>query len=76
MTDDVWKRDEIESPCVQVCVVHPHAKLCIGCYRSTDEIRVWSRLDSSQRRRIMAELPARAPLVKGRRKGGRRRNPD
>lgn len=23
MKDDVWKRDEIASPCVKLCVVHP-----------------------------------------------------
>ena len=23
MNTPLWKRDEIESPCVQICVVHP-----------------------------------------------------
>ena len=23
MTDEVWKRDEVASPCVNICVVHP-----------------------------------------------------
>jgi len=66
----VWKRDEIESPCVRVCVVHPEAKICTGCYRTTDEIARWSRMPAEERQRIMAELPDRATLLRKRR-GGR-----
>ncbi|MGB0912259.1 MAG: DUF1289 domain-containing protein, partial [Phaeobacter italicus] len=38
MSQDVWKRDEVQSPCIQICVVHPEARICTGCYRSIDEI--------------------------------------
>ena len=68
--DEVWKRAEIESPCVKLCVVHPEARICVGCYRSIDEISGWSRLTPEQRRAIMAELPARASTLTKRR-GGR-----
>lgn len=68
--DDVWKRAEIESPCVKLCVVHPEARICVGCFRSIDEISGWSRLSPDQRRAIMAELPSRAPQLTKRR-GGR-----
>ena len=70
MTDNIWKRDEIESPCVKVCVIHPETKLCTGCLRTLDEIGAWSRMTPDLRRDIMAELPARADLLKQRR-GGR-----
>ncbi|WP_425044166.1 DUF1289 domain-containing protein [Primorskyibacter sp. S87] len=70
MTDDVWKRDEIESPCVQICVIHPTERICTGCYRSIDEITRWSKMDSAERAEIMATLPSRAPSLK-RRRGGR-----
>ena len=69
-TDDVWKRGEIESPCVKVCVLHPEARICLGCYRSADEIAVWSRMTPEERRSIMATLPDRAKTLPGRR-GGR-----
>ncbi len=69
-SDRVWKRDEVESPCVKVCVIHPESRLCTGCLRSIDEIAAWSRFSPEDRRAIMAELPARAPLLKQRR-GGR-----
>lgn len=68
--DDVWQRDEVASPCVKLCVVHPEARICVGCYRSIDEISIWSRMTAVERSAVMAELPARAPtLVK--RRGGR-----
>lgn len=70
MSDDIWTRREIDSPCVKLCVVHPEERLCVGCYRSIEEIATWSRLTPEQRQEIMADLPARAPrLVK--RRGGR-----
>ncbi|RUS60622.1 DUF1289 domain-containing protein [Pseudorhodobacter sp. E13] len=70
MTDEIWKRQEVESPCVKLCVVHPEARLCVGCYRSIDEISAWSRMSAEARRAVMADLPARASLLTKRR-GGR-----
>ncbi len=70
MADDVWNRDEVESPCVRVCVVHPEARICTGCLRSIDEITRWSKMSTEERRTIMAALPDRADLLKKRR-GGR-----
>lgn len=70
MTDEVWKRAEVESPCVKICVVHPEARICVGCHRTTDEIASWSRMTPEERRAIMAELPGRAPTL-ARRAGGR-----
>jgi predicted Fe-S protein YdhL (DUF1289 family) len=71
MSEEVWKRAEIESPCIKLCVTHPESGLCMGCYRSLGEIARWSSMTPEERRAVMAELPARAPLVKGRRRGGR-----
>ena len=70
MKDEVWKRDEVESPCVKVCVVHPTERLCVGCLRSIDEIARWSRMTPDERREVMSDLPDRAPRLR-RRKGGR-----
>jgi len=70
MTDDVWNRDEVESPCIKVCVVHPEARICTGCLRSIDEITRWSKMSADERRAIIAALPDRAGLLKKRR-GGR-----
>lgn len=70
MTDDIWKRDEIESPCIKICVVHPEARICTGCLRSIDEITQWSRMAPDARREVMAALPERRALI-AKRRGGR-----
>lgn len=69
-TDDIWRRAEIESPCIKVCVIHPDAGLCVGCQRTIDEIAAWSALTTPERRAIMLDLPARKALLRQRR-GGR-----
>ena len=68
--DDIWKRDEVESPCIKICVIHPVEQICTGCLRSLDEIARWSQMSPEARRTIMTELPSRAPRLKQRR-GGR-----
>lgn len=70
MKDDIWNRDEIESPCVRICVVHPQARVCTGCLRSIDEITRWSKMSPEGRRAVIAALPSRAWLLRQRR-GGR-----
>lgn len=73
MVDEIWRRDEVESPCVNICVVHPETRLCTGCARSMDEIARWSRMSAAERQQIMAELPSRSAAPKGRRGGRARR---
>ena len=70
MTDDVWKRAEIESPCIKICVIHPETRLCTGCARSIDEIGGWSRMTPDERQAVMEDLPNRSAAPNGRR-GGR-----
>lgn len=68
--EEVWERDEIESPCTKVCLIHPQARICTGCYRTMDEISRWGRLTPEARRSLMDELPTRAGQIQ-RRRGGR-----
>ncbi|MEO1676680.1 MAG: DUF1289 domain-containing protein [Pseudomonadota bacterium] len=69
--DDVWRRDEIESPCIKICQIHPGERICVGCFRTINEIGMWSVMSADERRAVMDDLPNRAPRVK-RRRGGRR----
>lgn len=71
MSDDIWQRDEPESPCVNICVIHPDAEICTGCLRSLAEICDWSSMTPEARAELLSALPARAALLKQRR-GGRR----
>ena len=70
--DNLWKRDEIDSPCIKLCSIHPGERICVGCYRSMEEIGAWSSLSTEVRLEIMAELPSRASRIQKRR-GGRSR---
>ena len=69
MHNDLWTRDEIESPCVKICLVHREIGLCIGCLRTPGEIAAWSKMSPQDRQDIMQELPNRRPLLKGKRRG-------
>ena len=70
MSSEVWARNEIESPCVKICVIHPSERICTGCHRTIEEISTWSRLPQIERDKIINELPERASRLKKRR-GGR-----
>ncbi len=70
MSDEIWKRAEVESPCIKICVIHPEARLCTGCLRSIEEITIWSKLSPEARRAVMAELPSRRSRL-SKRRGGR-----
>ncbi|MFD2175126.1 DUF1289 domain-containing protein [Rhodobacter lacus] len=76
MSDEIWSRDEPDTPCVKVCVMHPTEGLCVGCYRTLAEIGAWSRLSRPERLALMAELPARAERLKKRRGGRAARPPE
>jgi hypothetical protein len=69
-TDHIWKRAEIDSPCIKICVIQPATRLCTGCLRTIDEISAWSRMTQEARTQVMGELPARKGLV-AKRRGGR-----
>lgn len=67
---DLWSRAEPESPCVKICLIHPEAKICTGCYRTIGEIAAWGRMSADERREIMATLEDRKPEL-AKRRGGR-----
>ena len=69
-TDDIWVRNEVESPCIKICVIHAESRLCTGCLRATEEIGAWSRITPETRSSVMAELPNRAGKIT-KRHGGR-----
>ena len=50
---------EVASPCISVCVMDADGVICIGCFRTLDEIAAWSVLDAAAKRAVVAALPAR-----------------
>jgi predicted Fe-S protein YdhL (DUF1289 family) len=51
--------ETISTPCIKVCAVDGKNGLCIGCGRTLKEIAAWGGLAETERREIMATLPAR-----------------
>ena len=57
----VSPREEIASPCTNVCKMNPKTGLCEGCYRTLDEIAAWSGMNAEEKRAVLDRLPARQP---------------
>ena len=55
MMDEVWKREEVESPCVKLCIIHTESGLCMGCYRSGLEISKWSIMTASRETTLLCK---------------------
>jgi uncharacterized protein len=53
----------METPCINVCVIDAASGLCLGCYRTRDEIAGWSHMAPEGRRRLMANLASRRERV-------------
>jgi len=49
----------IKTPCVKVCFVDPKVGLCVGCFRTTEELGRWTHYSDAERDTILSELPAR-----------------
>jgi hypothetical protein len=49
----------VPSPCISVCVMDAAGVLCLGCFRTLDEIAAWSLLDAAAKRRVLDALQVR-----------------
>ena len=49
----------VASPCINVCKMDAPSGLCVGCFRTIDEITVWSRSDDACRLEILAAVAKR-----------------
>jgi uncharacterized protein len=52
--------EEIQSPCIGVCVVDETSQLCQGCFRSLNEIKDWWDLDNAQKKVVVETASQRA----------------
>ena len=53
----------VASPCVKTCVIDEESGLCLGCYRTLEEIGGWGALSAQARARVMAELADRRSRI-------------
>ena len=47
------------SPCINVCQLDARTSLCRGCYRTLDEISVWSEASDNDKRLILESVVKR-----------------
>jgi len=51
------------SPCVSVCEMDEATQSCKGCFRTLDEIGVWSILDDAEKQAVWVAIEARQNLA-------------
>lgn len=49
----------VPSPCISVCRMDESTGLCEGCFRTLDEIALWSQLDDDTRRDVLDAVARR-----------------
>lgn len=59
MSSDPTAEFDLVSPCVGVCQMDSDTELCRGCWRTIDEIALWSALDRDGRLAILQRLRER-----------------
>ena len=53
MSTRIW------SPCKKICLVDPERSLCVGCFRTLDELGRWTTMSDGERQEVRAALKAR-----------------
>ena len=53
MSDAIW------SPCIQVCFVDPGKQMCVGCFRTLEELGRWTQMTQAERLALKPTFEAR-----------------
>ena len=57
------KTININSPCINICVIDAETGFCSGCFRTIEEISGWQRLTPEQKLDLLHELTDRSRPV-------------
>ncbi|MBL8579575.1 MAG: DUF1289 domain-containing protein [Mesorhizobium sp.] len=49
----------VPSPCLDLCKFDRKSDMCVGCFRTTEEIRMWKKMTDHKRHAILAERSRR-----------------
>lgn len=63
MSEPIW------SPCKKICVVDPDRSICVGCFRTLDELGRWTLMSREERLAVKADLAAREARYRAARRG-------
>ncbi|HYF04049.1 MAG TPA: DUF1289 domain-containing protein [Patescibacteria group bacterium] len=53
----------ITSPCIKICSMDQSLNVCIGCWRTLDEIARWGRADDDEKREILKAIEERRRIL-------------
>lgn len=53
MNTPIW------SPCKRICIVDPEQSICVGCFRTMDELGRWSQMSREEHLAVKDQLKAR-----------------
>ena len=56
----------VDSPCVGICQLDLTVDLCIGCFRTRDEVALWGAASDDVKRDILAKTRERRAASKER----------
>lgn len=65
MADSRHLADEVPSPCIRNCCLDGN-DVCLGCFRTIDEIMQWNEAGPDGRRAILARCRLRRSARRGR----------
>jgi len=57
--------DAVPSPCTGICTLDRAGTLCVGCWRTLDEIALWSSASDDRRRAILSATGMRRRAARG-----------
>lgn len=44
----------MKSPCIKVCKLDPSQTLCVGCFRTVNEIGMWAGMNETRQAQVIA----------------------
>lgn len=58
-------KQTIDSPCIGVCSMDDLSGLCMGCFRTMDEIQNWWDMDDASKQAVIEQSSVRESSVFG-----------
>ena len=49
----------VKSPCIEVCKFDSNTGLCVGCFRTVNEVREWNKMNDYRRHQIINDRARR-----------------
>jgi predicted Fe-S protein YdhL (DUF1289 family) len=50
---------EVKSPCVEICQLDMSSDICLGCFRTMDEIAGWVEMTDAEKRDVLSLIEER-----------------